>query len=145
MVENAKAGSSGFIFKLGAAAKDKDSLLQLARDVIDESHDKRTFDERRKQDLYANPTSIKLGSLVGLRKAITNKNLSTNDKLYMILQNYITLATANNRTSPDNALKHFCKDFAAKYPKEFGANKAEHANTGNPLDYVLRSRGNSIV
>ena len=137
MVENTKAGGSGFIFKLGAAAKDKDSLLQLARDVIDESHDKRTFAERRKQDLYANPTSIKLYSLAGLKKAITNKNLSTNDKLYMIMQNYINLETANNRTTPENALKHFCKDFAAKYPREFGQNSAQS------LDLVLKSRGNS--
>ena len=145
MDENAKAGGSGFIFKLSAAAKNKDSLLQLACDAINESHDKRTFAERRKQDLYVNPTSIKLYELAGLRKAITNKNLSTNDKLYMIMQNYINLLTAGNHTSPENALKHFCKDFAAKFPKEFGVNKAENANINQPLNLVMRSRGNGIV
>ena len=141
MAEKKQAEGVKFLLKLDQAALSKDGLLDLAQEVISQSHDKRTFVERDGYDLYVNPTSVKLGSLIGLRKAIKNENLGTNDRLNMIMQKYISISTANGRMSAESAIKHFRKEFAAKHPQEFG----QKAHSAQPLNYVLKPRGNSIV
>ena len=113
-----------FILKLDMCANDEKRLVQLAGEAIAASHDKRTFSERRNQDLRVNPTSINLGAAIGTGHAMMNNNLSTNDKLYMIMNKYLKLAQQKNpKISKDKALEHFCKDFAASFPMEYGAEK----------------------
>ena len=80
-----------FILKLDMSADDERKLVQLAKEAIDDSHDKRTFLERKNQDLRVNPTSINLGAAIGSGHAMMNNNLSTNDKLYMVMNKYIKL------------------------------------------------------
>jgi len=119
-----KKNSEGlkFILKLDMCANDEKKLVQLAGEAITDSHDKRTFSERRNQDLRVNPTSINLGAAIGTGHAMMNNNLSTNDKLYMIINKYLKLAQQKNpKISKDKALEHFCKDFANSFPAEFGA------------------------
>lgn len=110
---------------------DKDSLLSLAREAIDESHDGRSFSQRRSRDLIVNPASISMGATFGLGHALMGANLSTKDKLYMVMNEYINLSVGHNaKASKDRALAKFCHDFAEKYPREFGAeNAAENKMT----------------
>lgn len=121
-----KKNSEGlkFVLKLDMCANDEKKLVQLAGEAIADSHDKRTFSERRNQDLRVNPTSINLGAAIGTSHAMMNNNLSTNDKLYMIMNKYLKLAQQkNSKISKDKALEHFCKDFANSFPVEFGAER----------------------
>ena len=125
MDANNNTEKSDFIKRLKQATEDEDKLIQLAKEAIEESHDKRTFLERKNQDLSVNPTCINLGATIGIGHAIMNNNLSTKDKLYMIMDRYIKLALQkNHKASKDKALERFCKDFANAFPKEYGIKKA---------------------
>ena len=95
--------------------------MQLAKEAIDDSHDKRTFLERKNQDLRVNPTSINLGAAIGSGHAMMNNNLSTNDKLYMVMNKYIKLMQQKNpKITKDKALDNFCKVFSTEFPNEYG-------------------------
>ena len=121
MTDNTPSVSLMFKLKLDSVAFGKDDLIKLAKETIDVSHDHRTFSEREGRDLIVNPTSIKVGATVGMGRAIMNKNLSTNDKLYMIMNKYISLVRSKNPLASEYmALDSFRKDFAKKYPEEFG-------------------------
>ena len=138
MLEKKNAEGLKFMFRLDQAALDKSKLISLAHDVIDDSHDKRTFFERQVQDLRVNPTSINLGATIGLGHAVTNKNLSTNDKLYMVMHKYISLSLSENpKTSKDKALKRFCHEFAMSYPEEYGVNRHNKSVNQQPLNLSL--------
>jgi hypothetical protein len=142
MTDNKKADGLRFILKLDIMADDERKLVQLAREIIDDSHDKRTFLERKNQDLQVNPTSINLGAAIGASHAMMNNNLSTNDKLYMVMNKYLKLALQKNpKASKDKALERFCKDFAAAFPKEYGM---KPKNTP-PLKLNLPSKDRTIV
>ena len=106
---------------------DKEQLVSLASDVIDKSHDGRSFSERRSRDLIVNPASIGMGATFGLGHALMGANLSTKDKLYMVMNEYINLSVGGNaKASKDRALAKFCHEFAEKYPRQFGAENAEN-------------------
>lgn len=132
-----------FILKLDMLGDDEKKLVQLAKEVIDESHDKRTFAERRNQDLQVNPTSINLGAAIGASHALMKNNLSTNDKLYMVMNKYLKLALQKNpKASKDKALERFCNDFATAFPKEYGAKETAQKNSS--LNFVLKNRGREM-
>lgn len=136
MIDNKPSEGLSFMMKLNNAAFDKKELVRLAHEAIMDSHDQRTFVERQGKDLRVNPTSINLGATVGMGHAILNHNLSTNDKLNMVMKKYIDLAVKDNPDiSKESALKSFCKDFAKSYPEEYGAKSGEHARQSalNPL------------
>ena len=120
MVEKKNTEGLKFILRLNMVADDKDKLVLLAKQAVDESHDKRTFTERKNQDLRVNATSIKLGATIADAHVMLNNNLSTNDKLYKIMDRYINLVSEKHKITKDEALKHFCKDFANKFPQEYG-------------------------
>lgn len=130
-----------FILKLDMLGDDEKKLVQLAKEVIDESHDKRTFAERRNQDLQVNPTSINLGAAIGASHALMNNNLSTNDKLYMVMNKYLKLALQKNpKASKDKALERFCRDFAAAFPKEYGVKEKNFNNSPIKMNMMNKVR-----
>lgn len=148
MTEKKNPESSNFANRLDQAATDKDKLLQLARDVIDESHDGRSFSQRRSRDLRVNPTGIFVGDAIARVHEKANANLSTNDKLYMVMQQYINLSIAGNpRASKDKALAKFCQEFAQKYPKEFGAENVSGRVISPQMkqNMAIGQQGHSIV
>ena len=130
-----------FILKLDMLGDDEKKLVQLAKEVIDESHDKRTFAERRNQDLQVNPTSINLGAAIGASHAMMNNNLSTNDKLYMVMNKYLKLALQKNpKASKDKALERFCRDFATAFPKEYGVKEKNFNNSPIKMNMMNKVR-----
>ena len=147
MVE--KKGPEGirFICRLDRATVEADGLLKLAHDVIDESHDHRTFDERR--ELIKNADGLKVNAAVAQFKAMSGTDLSTNNKLYMIMERYVELEEKKHpKASRAKALDKFFEEFAAKYPQEFGIDGAEKRQVrGIPAgNYVMqRDSGNGIV
>ncbi|MBQ8481865.1 MAG: hypothetical protein IJ532_04975 [Alphaproteobacteria bacterium] len=133
-----------FILKLDMMADDEKKLVQLAKEAIDDSHDKRTFLERKNQDLRVNPTSINLGAAIGSSHAIMNNNLSTNDKLYMIMNKYIKLVQQKNpKMTKDKALDNFCKVFSAEFPNEYGVKTIERCSVD--LNKVMLKRDREII
>ncbi len=141
MTNEKKAEGLKFILKLDMAADDERKLVQLARDAIIDSHDKRTFLERKNQDLQVNPTSINLGAAIGMSHAMMNNNISTNDKLYMVINKYFKLALQKNpKTSKEKALEHFCKRFADMFPQEYG----EKQQKINSVNMTLLHKGKEI-
>lgn len=142
MTDTKKNEGLRFILKLDMAADDERKLVQLAREIIDNSHDKRTFLERKNQDLQVNPTSINLGAAIGASHAMMNNNLSTNDKLYMVMNKYLKLTLQKNpKTSKDKALERFCKAFATDFPQQYGIKKSNNP----PININLLNRNRSIV
>lgn len=147
MTENKTSEGLKFLMKLDMSAHSEKMLLQLAKDAIDESHDKRTFIERKGRDLLVNPSSVGLYAAIGKGHAISNANISTNDKLYMVMDSYIKLAKEHNpNVNKDKVLDRFCRAFAERFPLEYEgkvvANKAEQNQTNY---YVLRKMQNSQV
>ncbi len=146
MVENRTNKRSSFIFELGAAADDKDKLLKLAHDAIVESpsSDKPSFVERK--DLNKSPDSLEMNARWALLKAMTSSNLSTNNKLYLIMERYVLLQEKQHpKISRAKALENFFKDFAAQYPKEYGVKGTQQVHTGMVAHITARSGGNGIV
>lgn len=114
--------SMQFYTKLKDCSENKDSLLKMAAEAIAFSHDKRTLAQRRSQDLQFNPTSINLASTIGTIRAFHKQNLSTNDKLCMIINKYIGLAIKDNpKLNKPKALEDFDCEFAKRYPNMHGA------------------------
>lgn len=110
-----------FAIRLKAAAENAEKLVALAGRVIAESHDKRTFSERRRQDLQVSSTGVNLGAAVARGRYLLDNNLSTNDKLYVIMNKYAALLRQNDQSvTKDAALERFCRDLAAKYPEAYG-------------------------
>lgn len=133
---------SDFIKKLKLVAEDENGLIRLAKEAIEQSHDKRTFLERKNQDLSVNPTCINLGATIGIGHAMMNNYLSTKDKLYIIMDRYIKHALQKNaRISKDKALERFCKDFAAAFPKEYGIKKAPEKLNTMQIKILKQNRG----
>lgn len=133
-----------FIFKLDAATNDEKKLVELAKEAIEQSHDKRTFSERKNQDLRVNPTSINLGAAIGGSHAMMNTNLSTNDKLYMVMNKYIKLAQQKNpKISKDKALERFCTDFARTFPKEYGHKEPQQIQS-EVLKAMINKQGSRV-
>lgn len=121
MTDKKNIESVKFLFELNSCADNEEKLVQLAGEAVVKSHDKRTFVERKNQDLSVNPASINLGAAIAKSHALMNHNLSTNDKLYMIMHKYLNAVLQKNpKASKDKALERFCADFAAKFPKEYG-------------------------
>ena len=85
MTDNTPSVGLTFKLRLDSIVSSTEDLVKLAKETMDVSHDHRTFSEREGKDLIVNPTSIKVGATIGMGRAIMNKNLSTNDKLYMIM------------------------------------------------------------
>jgi len=136
MTDNKPSEGLDFMMKLNTASFDEKKLVQLAHSAIVDSHDQRTFLEREGKDLRVNPTSINLGATIGMGHAILNHNLSTNDKLNMVMKKYIDLVVRNNpKTTKEEALNSFCKDFAKQYPNEYGKkdNSPSKQTNLNPL------------
>lgn len=145
MTEKKNVEGVRFLLRLDQAALDKGKLLDLARSVIDESHDQRSFAERKAQDLTVNPTSVNLGATIGLGHAITNKNLSTNDKLYMILHKYIALSLNENpKASKDKILQRFSREFAMTYPKEYGLEESKRVAPPQSIDMLSKQATQSM-
>ena len=114
--------SRNFLMKLNGCASDKKLLLRMAAEAIAHSHDHRTLAQRRSQDLQFNPTSINLRACIGKIHALNNQNLSTNDKLCMVINEYINLEIKDNpKTHKDTALEHFNQQFLNLYPQQHGA------------------------
>lgn len=144
MTEKKNSEGLKFILKLDMAANDENKLLQLAREAIAESHDQRTFLQRSGQDLRVNPTSINLGAAIGTGHAMMNTNLSTNDKLNMVINKYLKLTIEKNpKISKEKALDKFCKDFAAAHPEQYGVKKenTQQSQGLNPLLLRNQARG----
>ena len=140
MTDKKNAEGLKFILKLDMMADDEKKLVQLAKEAIDDSHDKRTFLERKSQDLRVNPTSINLGAAIGSSHAIMNNNLSTNDKLYMVMNKYIKLMQQKNpKTTKDKALESFCKVFSTEFPNEYGIKPIQRGSV--ELNATMLKRG----
>lgn len=139
-----KKNSEGleFILKLDVSANDEKKLVQLAKEAIcDDTHDKRTFLERKNRDLHCNPYSINIGSIIATAHAMVNNDFSTKDKLYMVMQKYINLAQQNNpKISKEKALENFQHDFATAFPKEYGISKAPEKLNTLQIDAIRRAR-----
>jgi hypothetical protein len=133
-----------FILKLDMSADDERKLVQLAKEAIDDSHDKRTFLERKNQDLRVNPTSINLGAAIGSGHAMMNNNLSTNDKLYMVMNKYIKLMQQKSpKITKEKALDNFCKIFAAEFPNEYGIKNIPNRSIG--LNEAIIKKGRELI
>jgi len=149
MADNKTVKRPSFIFELGAAADDKDKLLKLAHDAIVESpsHDKPTFVDRK--DLNKSADSLEMNARWALLKAMTNTHLSTNNKLYLIMERYVQMQEKQHpKISRAKALDNFFRDFAESYPREYGAADAQKTADKNDkqiLNYILKERGKSIV
>lgn len=127
MAEKKNPKNANFLHGLydAVANADKDKLLSLAGDAIDKSHDGRSFAQRRSRDLSVNSASISMGATFGLGHAMMGADLSTKDKLNMVMDAYINLSIGNNaKASKDRALAKFCQEFAEKYPRQFGVENA---------------------
>lgn len=131
MVDSTKAEGLKFMFNLNQASDDKDKLLELAQTALRESHSKRTFVERCGKDL--NLLSLDLGATVGHMHVLTNKEVSTKDKLYMIIKRYVALTQKDNsKTSEKKAIDSFCSELQKRYPQEYGA-ETRVKTTNTPL------------
>ena len=140
MTDKKNAEGLKFILKLDMLADDEKKLVQLAKEAIDDSHDKRTFLERKNQDLRVNPTSINLGAAIGSGHAMMNNNLSTNDKLYMVMNKYIKLMQQKNpKITKDKALDNFCKVFSTEFPNEYGLKPTQRKPV--ELNMVMLKKG----
>ncbi|MBQ7633090.1 MAG: hypothetical protein IJS88_03145 [Alphaproteobacteria bacterium] len=144
MTEKKDSEGLKFLFRLDLAGADQDKLLELARASIEESKTHRTFSERK--ELITNPDSLKVNAARAHIKAMVSTDLSTNNKLYMIMERYVEIDEKKHPTTPRHkALDKFFNDFAKKYPTEYGAAKVEHKNTNQPIGLALHARGNSII
>ena len=121
MTENKPAEGLKFILKLDAAQNDFSKLLELANQSILASNTKRPFSERYGRDLPNNPQGIGIGAAIGKIHALTNKNLSTNDKLNMIMDRYIK---SHSPLKPENALKKFTTELQKLYPEAYSGKTA---------------------
>lgn len=144
MTENKIADGLKFLLKLDMSSYSENMLLQLANDAINGSHDKRTFVERRGRDLLVNPTSVHLCSVIATGHAMTNSNLSTKDKLYMIMDRYVELAVRKKpKMSKDKALNNFCEEFAEKFPQAYGkGDMSKKMQQRAVVNHMLRNSGN---
>ena len=134
-----------FIERLEQASKDKALLVKLANDVVCESHDHRTFSQRK--DLIKNADTLCINAAYALTK-MRSPDFSTNDRLYMIMNRYVGIATKENpKLSRSKALDGFIKEFAASYPQAYGSRQQEAENTSqkqlNPL--LLQAARNGSV
>ena len=102
-------GGKDFMASLNFAAESKEVLLALARDVIQKSHSKRTFLERK---LPENETALKMRATFAMMNIATKKDLSTDDRLILLKLRY------NSKGFGD-----FDKDFRKAFPKEYGINE----------------------
>ncbi|MBR6355619.1 MAG: hypothetical protein IKR92_02075 [Alphaproteobacteria bacterium] len=147
MAENKKAEGLKFLVKLNQASAEPGKLLELARDSIRESHDHRTFSGR--SDLIVNADALDINKAYAYGHAVMNANFSTNDKLYLIMYRYVQLAVKDNPlTSKAKALAHFCKEFAAAYPQEYGVKskqKVDDKSKAAPLLMMKSAQNHSIV
>ena len=120
MNENKKSEGKEFKERL-ANADNKSKLVELARDSIIHSHDKRAFSERK--ELITASGGLHLRSVYALGRSETPE-FSTNDRLYMIMYKYMMMSVKNNPLASDSAKEkaiiQFKKDFAEKYPQEYG-------------------------
>ena len=121
-----KNNSKGFEFiQRLQVSDDENKLVRLAKEAIDESHDQRTFLERKNKDLRFNPCGVNIGNVIAIGHAMANNDFTTKDKLYMVLEKYINLVQQKNPlTSKDKALERFEHNFAAAFPKEYGVKEA---------------------
>lgn len=120
MTEKKKStGLEFLLLKLNPAANNKDMLVELAHEALCKSHSKRTFVERCGKDLYLH--SLSLGANIAHIHAMTNKELTTSDKLYMVIKKYVELEQKNNPLmSETKAINNFCADLQKKCPQEYG-------------------------
>ena len=115
-----------FILKLDMSADDERKLVQLAKEAIDDS------------------TSIKLGAAIGSGHAMMNNNLSTNDKLYMVMNKYIKLMQQKSpKITKEKALDNFCKIFAAEFPNEYGIKNIPNRSIG--LNAAIIKKGRELI
>ena len=120
------SGGQKFMAELELAAENKDDLLKLAGKVIQNSHTKRTFIERK---LPENETALDMRATYAMMNVFTRKDLSTDQRLILIKQRYRKMQFGD-----------FDKDFRKAFPKEFGVEKGKI----NP-QVLLRARGISLT
>ena len=143
MVNEKNKEGINFLLKLDAlvARQDSDGLVDMAGEAIARSHDGRTFLQRKDRDLTLNPTVIKLKAIVGNSNALNNLDLSTNDRLYMIMNRYIGLEVVKSgKMTPEKALDKFCRQLAEKDPILYGAEMRRHDAVD--ISVLRKLRGN---
>lgn len=145
MVENKHAEGLKFMFRLDQASADKDKLLELAHTTLCESHSKRTFTDRCGKDL--NLLSLDLGETQARIHILANKEVSTKDKLCMIIKRYVVLSQKDNpRISEKRAIDNFCSELQKRYPKEYGVEPKDKAAVKQPFNLMMKSaQTHSIV
>ena len=85
-----------------------------------------------------------MGAAIGKSHAVMNNNLSTNDKLYMVMNKYIKLIQQQNpKITKEKALADFCKTFAADFPAEFGL--TSHSTQSLSLNAVIMKKGRDLA
>lgn len=119
-------GGQKFMAELDLAAQNKNDLLLLACDVIQNSHTKRTFLERK---LPENETALDMRATYAMMNAYTRKDLSTDQRLILIKQRYRKMNFGD-----------FDKDFRKAFPKEFGAEKSRMS-----VRTVLQARSSALT
>lgn len=130
-----------FIKKLEQVGEDEKALIRLAKEAINESHDKRTFLERKNRDIRFNPCGIAIGNAIATGHAMANSVFTTKDKLYMVMKKYIDLTIQKKpKISKDEALNKFCRDFAAEFPKEYGIQRTFENIDNQQMEIVKQSR-----
>ena len=119
-----------FVAELNSAAKDKDSLLLMARDVIRKSHTKRTFVER---DLPENSTALDMRATYAMLNAYSRKDLSNDQRLILIKQKY-----------QKQGFGDFDKDFRKTFPQEYGVKKeTANAKVAYNAEFIRRQTTHS--
>ena len=101
---NKKNESQKFVAEL-LAARDKESLLLMARNVLIKSHTKRGYVER---DIPESPVALNMKATYAIAGAMRGKELSTDQRLTLIKQRY-----------QKHEFGDFDKDFKKAYPQEY--------------------------
>lgn len=103
-------GGKKFMSDLSFVARDKESLLLMARDVIRKSPSQRSYNERK---LPEDQTALNMHATFAIAGVIKGKDLSTDQRLILIKQRY-----------QKHGFGDFDKDFKKAYPQEYGVKTA---------------------
>ncbi len=146
MTENKNAEGLKFLLKLDLAGANQDKLLELAHTSIAESKSHRTIKERK--DLITNSDALEINAARARIKAMVSTDLSTNNKLYLIMERYVKIAENQHpKISHHKALDEFFTKFSQKYPDDYGIAKqqlTEQKNQNQILDFALSAHRQNI-
>ena len=120
---NKENGSKKFITEL-LAARDKEGLLLMAHNALENSHTKRSYKER---DIPETPVALNMKATYAIAGAMRGKDLSTDQRLILIKQRYQKLGFGD-----------FDKDFKKAYPQDYSRKNV----TLSPVAQILTERFN---